>query len=208
MKLKKGIKRLIIIILIILLIIVGILFYRQYFSNGKETKEIKIVNSIEKYDYKLKENKSKNYKKLFKELKEILKKESLDEEEYVKKISEMFIVDFYTLTDKITKSDVGGVDFVHKDVMENFLLNAEDTYYKYLESNLYNNRNQKLPEVDKVTIESVTTSPFASASNTDEKSYVVKTTWTYTDTDFSKYQSEATLIFVHEDNKLYLVELQ
>ena len=208
MKLKKGIKRLIIIILIILLIIIGILFYRQYFSNGKETKEIKIVNSIEKYDYKLKENKSKNYKKLFKELKEILKKESLDEEEYVKKISEMFIVDFYTLTDKITKSDVGGVDFVHKDVMENFLLNAEDTYYKYLESNLYNNRNQKLPEVDKVTIESVTTSPFASASNTDEKSYVVKTTWTYTDTDFSKYQSEATLIFVHEDNKLYLVELQ
>ena len=208
MKLKKGIKRLIIIILIILLIIVGILFYKQYFSNGKETKEIKIVNSIEKYDYKLKENKSKNYKKLFKELKEILKKESLDEEEYVKKISEMFIVDFYTLTDKITKSDVGGVDFVHKDVMENFLLNAEDTYYKYLESNLYNNRNQKLPEVDKVTIESVTTSPFASASNTDEKAYVVKTTWTYTDTDFSKYQSEATLIFVHEDNKLYLVELQ
>ena len=208
MKIKKGIKKIIIILLVILLLIIGFLFLKNSFSKEEETKEIKIVNTIEKYDYKLKENKSKKYKKLFQELKEILKKDPVNEEDYVKKISEMFIVDFYSLKDKTTKSDVGGVDFVYKTVVENFLLNAEDTYYKYLESNLYNNRNQSLPEVDKVTIESVTNSPFYLGDTTDENAYVVKINWTYTESAFATYQSSATLVLVHDDSKLCIVELQ
>ena len=208
MKLKKGFKKFIILLLIIALAILGIFVYKKYFSKQQEVQEIKVVNSVKEYGYQLRENKSKNYKKLFSELKEILKKEPIDEEEYVKKISEMFITDFYTLTDKTTKSDVGGVDFLYSSVVENFLLNAEDTYYKYLESNLYNNRNQSLPEVEEVTIEEVKTSPFNLADRVDDKAYVIKVKWNYTETSFSTYQNEATLVFVHDDKKLCLVELQ
>ena len=46
----------------------------------------------------------------------------------------MFVYDFFSLEDKAAKTDVGGVEFVHPSAIANFLLNAEDTYYKYVES--------------------------------------------------------------------------
>ena len=208
MKLKKGFKKTLIVLLVILLAVASVFLYKKYFSNKKESKKVKIVNQIEKYDYNLKDNKSKKYKTLFKELKELLSKEEVNEEEYAKKITEMFIIDFYTLNDKITKSDVGGVEFLHKNVVENFLLNAEDTYYKYLESNLYNNRKQSLPEVEEVTIEEVKTSPFNVENSVDENAYIIKVKWTYTESEFSSNQSSATVALAHDGIKLCLIELQ
>lgn len=40
----------------------------------------------------------------------------------------MFIVDFYSLSDKTAKTDVGGVDIVQPDILNNFLENAENTF--------------------------------------------------------------------------------
>ena len=119
----------------------------------------------------------------------------------------MFVVDFYSLNDRTAKTDVGGVDFVHPDALSNFLLNAEDTFYKYIESNVYGNRDQKLPTVNTVTIESVEKTKFDYNGKSDENAYKVKATWTYKEEGFSDYQQEASMIFVHEENKLYLVEL-
>ena len=67
----------------------------------------------------------------------------------------MFIVDFYSLSDKTAKTDVGGVDIVYPDILNNFLENAEDTFYKYVESNVYNNRKQSLPTVNTVTVDNI-----------------------------------------------------
>ena len=132
-----------------------------------------------------------------------------DEEKYAKKISEMFVYDFFSLADKTSKTDVGGVDFVYSGVLDNFLLNAEDTYYKYIESNIYGNRDQKLPEVGDITIESVKTEPYTIAGGaTDEKAYYVKLNWDYTSEDFNSYQKSAELVFMHNDIRLDLVELQ
>ena len=207
MKLKKNVKKIIIVILVLLLITVGVFAYLKY-NHKEETKEIKIVDNISKYGYKLKENKPEKYKTMFKELKEILNKDKVDEEEYVKKISEMYIYDFYSLKDKLAKTDIGGVDFVHKDVLENYLQNAQDTYYKYVESNLYNNRKQDLPEVSEITIEEVEQKSFSYNETTDENAYYVNVKWSYTEDEFSDYQNSATLVFVHDDIKLCLVELQ
>lgn len=145
---------------------------------------------------------------MFEELKKILSEENVNEEDYVKKISEMFIYDFYSLSDKTAKTDVGGVDFVYPDVLENFLLNAQNTYYKYVESNIYKNRNQSLPTVGEIEVVSAEKTPFAYGDKTDENAYKVKVKWDYTDSEFDSYQKEADLIFIHEDNKLHLVELQ
>ena len=143
--------------------------------------------------------------------KEIFNKETtkeVDEEKYVSKISEMFIYDFYSLDDKAAKTDIGGVDFVYKGIIDNFLQNAQNTYYKYVESNIYNNRKQKLPTVDKIEIKDVSQKAFAYGSETDDKAYFVETEWTYTDENYSDYQNKATLVFIHDDIKLSLVELQ
>ena len=208
MKLKKKVKRIILIVLVVvLLILVGLFIYNKV-SNKKSPKEVKIVNEVEKYGYKLKENKPTKYKKMFEELKKILSEENVNEEDYVKKISEMFIYDFYSLSDKTAKTDVGGVDFVYPGVLENFLLNAQNTYYKYVESNIYKNRNQSLPTVGEIEIVSVEKTPFAYGDKNDDNAYKVKVKWDYTDSEFDSYQKEADLIFIHEDNKLHLVELQ
>jgi hypothetical protein len=207
MKLKKKVKKTIIAIIIVAVLIVGGIFAYKHYSTNND-KEIKVVDKIPKYGYRLKENKPERYKKMFNELKEILTKDKVDDEAYAKKISEMFIYDFYSLNDKAAKTDIGGVDFVYKDILENFLQNAQDTYYKYVESNIYNNRKQKLPTVDKIDIKEITQKEYAYGDNTDEKAYYVDVNWTYTDEDYSDYQNEATLVFIHDDIKLCLVELE
>lgn len=207
MKLKKKAKRILLTILLIIIVISGVLVYLKVTSKA-EIKEVKIINEIKKYGYKLKENKPKRYKDMFSELKEILTADKVDEEKYLKKISEMFIYDFYSLNDKVAKTDVGGVDFVYKDISENFLQNAQNTYYKYVESNIYNNRKQSLPVVADIKIENTEKNEFAYGEKTDEDAYEVKVSWSYTDDNFSDYQNEATLIFIHDDIKLSLVELQ
>ena len=207
MRLKKNVKKTLIILLVIIAsIVAGIIVYKV-FSNQGEVKEVKILNTIKQYGYTLKDNKSKHYKELFAELEEILKKEEVEEETYVKKISEMFIYDFYSLSDKTAKTDVGGVEFVHPDILENFLKNAENTYYKYVESNIYNNREQELPTVDEITIESIEETTYEYNNKTAEKTYEVKVKWSYTAEKYSDYQNEATLIFVKEGIKEYLVQL-
>ena len=209
MKLKKKAKKVFIgIIIVLLLALLGFVVYKFYSSSNNEVKEAKIVSKIDKYGYSLKEDKPKAYKDMFKELEEILNKDKVDEEAYVKKISEMFIYDFYSLDDKDAKTDIGGVDFIYNATLENFLQNAQNTYYKYVESNIYNNRKQKLPTVDKIEIKDVSQKAFAYGSETDNKAYFVETEWTYTDENYSGYQNKATLVFIHDGIKISLVELQ
>lgn len=208
MKLKKKVKRLILILLLAVIVgICGFYYYNNYFHK-KTVKEVKVVNEVDNFGYQLKDNKTARYKEMFKELKDILTKDPIDEEKYVSKISEMFIYDFYSLNDKTAKTDVGGVDFVYSEIRENFLQNAENTYYKYLETNIYNNRKQTLPEVGDITINEVKQESFTYGEKTDDSAYKVDISWEYTDEKFQTYQKSATLVFIHDEKKLCLVELQ
>ncbi len=207
MKLKKRVRIVLLVIVVIAIAILGFLAYKSL-NSEKKVAGAKVVSKIEKYGYTLKDTKTKRYKEMFKELKKILEEDEVNEEDYAKKISEMFIYDFYSLKDKNAKTDIGGVDFVYPDVLENFLQNAQNTYYKYVENNIYDDRNQKLPEVNEITIDSINKEAFTYVDKTDEEAYTVEVSWDYTDKEFSSYQKKATLKFVHDDIKLYLVELQ
>lgn len=208
MKLKKKAKTTLIAIVVILVVaVVGIFTYKTFFSKPV-IKEAKVLKEIKNYGYVLKDNKNKKYQALFKDLAKILESDEVDYKAYASKLAEMFVVDFYSLSDKTAKTDVGGVDIVLPDILNNFLENAENTFYKYVESNIYNNRNQKLPEVNTVEVESVEKTTFTYNDTIDENAYQVKVKWDYTDSDFANYQKEATLIFVNKDKKLYLVELK
>jgi len=206
-KRKRKPKKLLFIIIGLILVLAASFFIYKYFFAQEEVKEVKVIGKIPKYGYVLKETKTARYKEMFNDLKEILEADKVDEEAYVKKISEMFIYDFYSLNDKVAKTDVGGTDFVYDKVLENFLLNAEDTYYKYIESNIYKNRKQSLPEVSKINISNVEKKPFKYNNVTDDNAYIVNVDWDYKG-DFDEYQKKATLVFVHDGIKLVLVELQ
>ena len=54
----------------------------------------------------------------------------------------------------------------------------------------------------------INSAAYAYGTKTDEKAYAVKATWNYTDDEYSDYQKEATLVFIHDGKKLSLVELQ
>lgn len=207
-KVKRKPKKLFIFMILgIILIIVGVASYFIFFD--KETvKEAKVVSKIDNYGYVLKSNKSTAYKKLFKELENTLSEKSVDEEKYAKIITKMFIVDFYSLGDRTAKTDIGGVDFVHEKALDNFVLNAENTLYKYVESNIYGDRKQELPIIDTVTIDSIEKEEYSYLETIDENAYKVTASWTYTDSKVANgYQDSGVFIFVHDDKKLVLVEI-
>lgn len=207
MKLKKKVKRFLIILLIVIVAAVGgFVFYEMTNTSKVTIKKATVLNEIKEYGYTLKSNKSKAYKKEFANLATILNSDSVDEEAYLKSITKLFILDFYTLSDKVANTDVGGVDFIHTDAKTNFLEKAEDTIYKYVENNMYGGRRQSLPTVQDVTIEDIQNVSFTLNKETDTNAYQVTVSWTYTEEN--DYQNKATLTFAHEGKKLSLVEMK
>lgn len=213
---KKILKLLLIVLILVALLVGGILLVKNVFKsepNGKDpvTVELKKLDEIKGYDYLLYDNCTELYKELFNELKENLESSDMDETKYAETISKMFIVDFYTLSTKLTNQDVGGLDFVHSSIKENFKLKASDTMYKYIETNVYGDREQELPEVSEIVNLSSSVSKYTYKDDdnnidiNDENSYVVKLTWNYKE-DLG-YQTSATIRLVHEDKYLKIVSI-
>lgn len=206
MKLKKLPKILMIGVALLLIIALATVLVINFWPQEQKVKEVKVLKSIDEYGYELKDNKTEKYKDLFKDLEDILRADEVNQEEYAKKVAQMFVYDFFSLEDKAAKTDVGGVDFVHPNAMADFLENAEDTYYKYVESNIYGERNQDLPAVDVVTVDSIEETEFA-YNNEMHPGYEVRLSWTYTDEKFADYQKTAIVILIKSDIKYYVVQI-
>ena len=205
MKLKKKVK--VILVIAIILIVAGLGFIAYESIKPKEVKKATVENEIKEYGYTLKSTRNDRYKKEFQKLKDILDKKNVDEEEYLKQISKMFIMDFYTLDDKLANTDVGGIDFVHTNAKTNFLEKSEDTVYKFVKNDIYGNRNQDLPEVTDITVDNIDSIEYTIGTDfTDDSAYQVEVSIKYKED--MDYPTKATLTFVHEDNKLSLVEVE
>lgn len=205
---NKKIQKIISIIIVAMMIgiVVYLFFINNDHINKQTTKKVTIVNEIKNYNYKLDDNKPQSYKKLFEELKVVLAKEQPNDNDYASVISKMFIVDFYTLSNKITKYDVGGTIFIHPSIVDNFIKNATDTVYKYIDSNIYGDRNQELPEVKSIEVLGVKTITAKYLTNKiDNNAIEVNLKWTYK-MDLG-YETTAKVILIHEDKKLFIVEM-
>ena len=199
---KKSRKIIISLIVIILIVIIGLIVYKMVFNDLQE--EVKIIKSIKDYDYNLKENETELYKTEFNELDKILSKKNVDYEEYAKSIAKLFIIDFYTLDNKLSKNDIGGTEFIKEDMRDNFIEEARSTFYKYVE--VIDGRTQELPEVSSITDVSVEKTEFKYSDKTiDENAYKVSISWDYVE-DLG-YEKEASMIIVKQDKKLYIVEM-
>ncbi len=202
---KKKITKFIILIVVIVALCVGVFFVAKTFLGGKKETEVKVVDNIEKYGYTLDENETKYYKSLFEDLKKTLNANEVDEEKYASLVSQLFLTDFFNLENKLSKNDVGGLQFVYTDFQGDFQKYAKDGVYQYLENDTYDDRKQELPKVSAVDIVNVEQSTFEYLDQADEKAYVVEAKISYEE-DMG-YQSTATLTLIHRDHKLEIAKM-
>ena len=205
----KDKKRLIILIVVIALtlIVCGIIIFDYMKDDSKKpnTPEVQVTNNIDKYGYVLHDTDTEYYKELFEKLKVALDKEEVDEELYATLLSQLFVTDFYTLSNKLSSSDVGGLDFVVSTVKDNFAAKAKDTMYKSVKTNLYGDRDQELPTVTKVSVDNIITNSYSYGDNKDANAYSVKCSVTY-DKDLG-YPTTVKLTLVHTDTKLEVAKV-
>lgn len=198
-KVKKTFKIIVIILLVILLLIGGFFVYKR-FNNTSSAVTSKVVDEIKDYGYTLEDDAPKGYKELFNELIKVLNEEEVNEEEYAKLVARMLVFDFYNLDNKVSKNDIGGVQFILSDYKENFVKEATETVYKYVEHNVYGDRKQDLPEVETVEVDSVRTNNYNYNDLKDDNAYIVKIKVSYKKN--LGYPEEVTVKMLHNDKKL------
>lgn len=187
----KKILRILILIFIFFIVFYSFIFVLPKRKNTTAKEEDKIM------DYKLYDRDTELYKEIFLKLKEELSKEEIDYNKYAEYISELFIVDLYTLENKNDKNDVGGKMYVYDSIKDNFILNASDTLYKYI--GLLN----ELPKVNSIELVDLFNEKY-NIKDKEYDSYVVNLRWTY-EKDLG-YDKEGSVIVILENKKLYIVE--
>lgn len=208
-KKKRKVKFGRIFILLLIVCFISFLCIMAYdkFNGKKEsvTKKVKNISTIKEYGYSLKENATGYYKNLFKKLDSTLSSDDVDEEEYVNLVCQMFVADFFNLDNKISKNDVGGVQFVYKDYTSDFEKFAMDSMYRGVESNVYGNRRQDLPIVEEVTCTKIKNEVFKYGDSSDDKAYILDFDVKYK-SDLG-YQDSGSLVIIHNDKKVEVASM-
>jgi flagellar basal body-associated protein FliL len=206
---KVSKKNKILILLIVLLVLVGagllVFFLTKKEPVVEEPKVVEpvITNTIEKYGYNLEERDSTLFKETFEELKTLLNTEDYDKEEYIKLVSKLFIIDLYTINNKTSRYDIGGLEYMYANAKDSFKSVVLNSIYNTVENNLDNNRTQKLPEVSSIEVTSISPSTYKMPDETTVDAYTTKLSWTYIES--LGYDTSATLILIKDNNKYSVV---
>ena len=166
-------KKVIAIILVIVLILGGYYLY--------SLTKVKEILSIKEYNYTLHSNDTKLYKDTFKELKEVLEN-NYNETLYADLVSKLFVIDFYTLSNKKGNTDIGGIDFIYPEYVDEFTSDARKTIYKFVGS------SKEIPTVKRVSVKE----SIQEECELDPNSYLVT----------------VNVAYVHKDKKLYIIEIK
>lgn len=200
-------RRNIVIIIVVLIVIVASCAVTYGFTiANKKPEEAKVVvtelDNIEEYGYKLEDRDTILYKENFKSLRELLKSDEVSFEEYAKLISKLYIIDLYTIDNKVNQYDVGGMEFVDPGAKDNFDLKVKDTIYKYVEDNTYGKRNQDLPIVKSVNVDGIEAEK-QKVGEQEFEGFSVKISWDY-EKDLG-YDKKAALKLIKKDKLLYII---
>lgn len=191
-KIKKIIG-ILIFLLIIIIIVYGLLII---LSGSEKIKQNTEVDKI-KYNYIKYSRDSDVYGNIFIDLKETLEQDSIDYKKYAECISKLFVIDFYTLKNKNSKEDIGGLQYLKEELKDNFILNASNTIYKYV--GIDNN----LPEVNNIELVNIEEINYSIKQN-QYKAYKVSLKWGYKK-DLG-YDKEGNFIVIKDGEQLYIVE--
>ncbi len=200
MQKKYKIGLIIITILIVLITFIDVL--KVFVFNSNETtphNSTKIILNLKDFGYTLDNRDSSLMQAEFETLMTNLKSSEINYEEYAESLSKLFIIDFYTLDNKINKYDVGGLEYILSDKKEMFQNKAMDTIYKDIIDNTYNDRKQSLPIISNVNILE-TTEDQITLNDTPTDCYKVKLEFSY-EKDLG-YDTKATIYLVRNNEKL------
>ncbi len=177
-----------------------------YYIATREKKDDKPIvtnkDTIKGYDYTLKSNATKLYEDEFKALKANLEGD-INYDEYAVSVAKLFVIDLYTINNKINKYDTGGASFVYPDGRDNYKLNVQDTIYKYVEDNTNGKRTQNLPEVSSVIVKDSKKDTYKIGDNSFE-AYKINLEWSYVQ-DLG-YDKTGEIILIKKNKNIYVVE--
>ena len=221
-KMSEGTKKAIIFfcIIVVVFICVGILVYfiLPHDTKGK-VKEKKELSSIKDYGYVLTDKDTALFKEEYEAMKKNLNSKEVNNEEYAKSVAKLFVIDLYTITNKVNKYDVGGTEFFHPTYVDNYMTKVKDSLYKYVQDDSEGKRVQNLPEVTSVNVKSCNEHKYVIKGQKDNKNtkdvdestpdielegYKIELTWEY-EKDFG-YDKKGVLYVAKVDDKMYVVE--
>jgi hypothetical protein len=196
-------------LLIVLIIITGVLVISLIKNTlvGTTANGIKILDTMDKHGYDLTENHTNYFKSLYYDLKELLEKKEINDEEYAVLVAKLFVTDFYDLNSKLNKTDVGGEQFVYFAYRESFKNYASDStgIYYYVENNIYGDRKQKLPIIEKVEEINTEIFEYSYEKLLDSNAYKIDLFITYKEN--LGYPEHVSVILVHVGDKIEVVEM-
>ena len=204
---KKNTKILIaLIVILILMIIGGVLYFCVFKKQSPEEipqKEVIVTNTIDEYGYTLEDRDTELFKEKFEELKNLLQDSDFNEETYRTLVSELFIIDFFTIKNKISRYDIGGLEYVYPEALESFKSVAESSIYKTVENNLDDTRSQDLPVVTAIEVTEMSETTFSMPDETEVNGYRVALSWEYEE-DLG-YDTSGVLILIPDGQKMSVV---
>lgn len=190
-------------LILVVIIIIGLKFTFEFLvKDDKNIVTKKELDSLELYGYTLDDYDSDLYKEYFNDLKNTLNSKEVNYEDYSKEIVKLFVSDFYTLDNKLTSSDIGGVEFIPSDMVENFKMHAGDTMYNHVKTNIYGDRVQKLPIVKSVEVTNIENITYT-YKDKEYSAYRVSARWEYQE-DLG-YKNNEIFTLIKDNNKLYIV---
>ena len=199
---KKKYKIPLIVLVVCAIFIIGLIVLKNI-RKSEVKKDVKVVDSIVDFSYTLDERDSALMKSTYNELKKVLKEKNINFEDYSKEIAKLFIIDLFTMNNKINKYDVASLEYVYPDSLDNFKLNVEDTLYKIIEDNTYGKRNQTLPYVSSIDVTDTKESKYKIGEE-ELDAYEVTLNWEY-EKDLG-YDKNGVVTLVKKDKKVYVVE--
>lgn len=200
---RKRYKIGLIVISVLLVGVIGIgvlkVFMPSEEENRGEPNVSSVISNINDYGYTLDDRDTGYMKEVFGELETVLNQGEVDYQEYARLLAQLFVIDFYTLDNKINKYDVGGLEYILSNSVDTFRQKAVDTIYRDIVDNTYRDRIQDLPEITNVEIVNVEDTTF---TLNEEEVEAIKVTMRYEYRKNLGYDTEGTIYFVRNEQKL------
>lgn len=186
-------------VLLVVLIIIGVV--SLFFTNEEQqpANVSRIISNIDDYGYTLDDRDTLYMQETFKELESILEQSEIDYEAYASVLAKLFVIDFYTLDNKINKYDIGSLEYILSSEVDMFRQKAIDTIYRDILDNTYLDRVQDLPEITNVNILNVEETTY---NLNEEEVWAIKVEMNYEYQEELGYDTEGTIYFVRNANKL------
>ena len=169
----------------------------------KKKKFTVVVDNIKNYGYTLDKRDTKIMESYFDQLKKVLKNKDVDYKKYSELIAKLYIVDLYSIDNKVNKYDVPCLEYIYPEQVDKFKSMIKGEFYSKIEDNSDKNRKQTLPLVKDVSVISIDDATY-DINGESKKAYIVTLEWTY-EQDLG-YDKKAAITTVIDNNKVYVVK--